>query len=609
MTAEFVDSRNRARSRWLRTALLLAAALLASAGTAQASDEPFNASKQAQQLDRQLDWRRGALIAVQDAGRYKTLDSFAREALQAMYGAEHFPGLSPLASLMEWLFNRDAYVDTPVIRIRDKGLRIDFTTTMPEDKRRRIIRDGHMTPREFALPDVGARISELESKAVMVSAIRRVRDAEVVARAMERMIRIVPQPGDDAEARWFAPEEVLGSVPDDVLAQLGMSRQSLGANAAPIAGLSPQAALDVLIAWSSLRGAWLAGDAALVQKHLDRLALVLPALADAGVYPKESQRAAERRYYTMGKFTSGWMLYFVGFLLSVWALVTGWKTPRALALGVLLLAMAFHAYGVSLRWYILDRIPIANMFEAVIGSAWLGIAVALLLELYYRTRVFVLSGHALGFLALVIGGYVLPGGGTITTIMGILDDVMLRIHTLLIIWSYALIFLAAVIAVVYLVGYYSQRGGAAPLAGVSIPTGLLGAGMVGAAAELPLSLQRPLMAGAMPGDESESRLPLWLNHVDWCHLIILNLVFVMLFVGTILGAVWADYSWGRPWGWDPKEVFALNTWLVYAILIHTRFFVRRRGLWTAWLSILGCLMMAFNWAFVNFFIVGLHSYA
>ena len=104
-------------------------------------------------------------------------------------------------------------------------------------------------------------------------------------------------------------------------------------------------------------------------------------------------------------------------------------------------------------------------------------------------------------------------------------------------------------------------------------------------------------------------MPEWLKQIDWCHLIILNLVFVMLFVGTILGAVWADYSWGRPWGWDPKEVFALNTWLVYAVLIHVRFFVANKGVWTAWLSIAGCLMMAFNWWFVNFFIVGLHSYA
>jgi ABC-type transport system involved in cytochrome c biogenesis permease subunit len=73
--------------------------------------------------------------------------------------------------------------------------------------------------------------------------------------------------------------------------------------------------------------------------------------------------------------------------------------------------------------------------------------------------------------------------------------------------------------------------------------------------------------------------------------------------------VWADFSWGRPWGWDPKETFALNTWLIYAVLLHVRYVVRNKGLWTAWLSIAGCAMMLFNWFVVNYYIVGLHSYA
>ena len=126
-----------------------------------------------------------------------------------------------------------------------------------------------------------------------------------------------------------------------------------------------------------------------------------------------------------------------------------------------------------------------------------------------------------------------------------------------------------------------------------------------------VSRQRPILAGAAPGDEGGgANLPAWLNNIDWSHLIILNLVFVMLFVGGIvMGAIWANESWGRPWGWDPKEVFALNTWIIYAILIHVRFVVRDRGLWTAWLSIAGCAMMAFNWFFVNFFINSVHSYA
>ena len=294
--------------------------------------------------------------------------------------------------------------------------------------------------------------------------------------------------------------------------------------------------------------------------------------------------------------------------------------------------------------------------------------------------------------------------------MGILDDVMLRIHTVMIVISYGLILLGAVIAAVYLFGYYfhtqrersAQAGiiaavlgaatlavvyiafestartasGLAPIPGLSLAStvaaavnllllimlmrsgggglvntgltmllivfatlavgsrplasgvawSLLGGGLTWAAlnglgllrgapaaivATVPVRGRRPILAGAAPSDEGIGpTLPGWLYDADWCHLIVLNIAFVLLFFGGIvLGAAWADYSWGRPWGWDPKETFALNTWLIYAVLIHARFVVKRKGLWTAWLSLIGCALMLFNWFVVNLYIVGLHSYA
>ena len=79
--------------------------------------------------------------------------------------------------------------------------------------------------------------------------------------------------------------------------------------------------------------------------------------------------------------------------------------------------------------------------------------------------------------------------------------------------------------------------------------------------------------------------------------------------GIILGAIWADQSWGRPWGWDPKETFALVTWIVYLIVVHVRVATEDKAWWTAVLSVIGFFVMLFNWIGVNFFLVGLHSYA
>ena len=86
---------------------------------------------------------------------------------------------------------------------------------------------------------------------------------------------------------------------------------------------------------------------------------------------------------------------------------------------------------------------------------------------------------------------------------------------------------------------------------------------------------------------------------------------VVLWAGLVLGAVWAAVSWGRPWGWDPKDVFALLTWIVFVILIHLRLAVKpeNRGLATALVSLAAFLVMGFNWYFVNVRLAGLHSYA
>ncbi len=716
------------------------------AASSFAAEAPMAPSKQAAALDGQIDWSRGRLIAVQDEGRYKTLDSFARESMSAMFGKEHLPGLSPMASLFEWTFNRDAYIDAPVVRIKDKGVRMHLSAHMSEASRQRIQETGMMTLRELDDPMVQRLITELEPSAPMVSAMRRVRNAEAVAKFLDRMTRIVPAPDETVDAPWYTIGELQANLPPEILARGGMfSQMQAGMNFA-IPGVSEQQAVQVMSQWAGLWKGWREADAAKVQASLDGLADVLPTLAADGVYPAAAQRSAEASYYAWGKFTWGYWIYLLGLLLAVPALVTNWRKPWVASLTLLMIALGVHAVGIGLRWFILGRIPVANMFEAIVGSAWIGIVIALLLEFRYKTRFALIGAHATGFLALVLAGYVVPGGGTLTTIMGILDDVMLRIHTVLIIASYAMIFLAAVIAVIYLFGYYFHRGAARsaefgaicavagvvlwvvtgyvfapaldasgewvknptatraflfaaagavlmlalvarpgaspraiasltslfllcltlaigshgfaqgiawimlaggllwtagnliglvmrdqPIMGDSVPA-LAGAGRgAGARKEDDIwNLRKPILAGALPGDrtaiaatlarsgggagasgngKASTGLPLWLQHADWSHLIILNMVFVILFVGTILGAVWADYSWGRPWGWDPKEVFALNTWIIYAILIHMRFVTKDKGLWTAWLSIAGCLMMVFNWCFVNFYIVGLHSYA
>jgi ABC-type transport system involved in cytochrome c biogenesis permease subunit len=100
-----------------------------------------------------------------------------------------------------------------------------------------------------------------------------------------------------------------------------------------------------------------------------------------------------------------------------------------------------------------------------------------------------------------------------------------------------------------------------------------------------------------------------LADLDQAQMIVLQLAFYLLGVGILLGAYWADHAWGRWWAWDPKETWALITWIVYLIVIHLRFAVQRRALVTAWLSIVGFFVMLWTYWGVNLLLAGLHSYA
>lgn len=109
---------------------------------------------------------------------------------------------------------------------------------------------------------------------------------------------------------------------------------------------------------------------------------------------------------------------------------------------------------------------------------------------------------------------------------------------------------------------------------------------------------------------NKARMTHSLKELSLINELALTVGLVMLTIGNFLGGQWANESWGRYWGWDPKETWALISILVYAFVIHARIVPGLRGLWTFnFLSVLafGSIMMTYFG--VNFYLVGLHSYA
>jgi len=84
--------------------------------------------------------------------------------------------------------------------------------------------------------------------------------------------------------------------------------------------------------------------------------------------------------------------------------------------------------------------------------------------------------------------------------------------------------------------------------------------------------------------------------------------FLLLTLGIVTGAVWAETAWGRYWSWDPKETWSLITWFIYAALLHARLLKGWQGHRIAWLAVLGFMAVLFTYFGVSFLLTGLHSY-
>ena len=114
----------------------------------------------------------------------------------------------------------------------------------------------------------------------------------------------------------------------------------------------------------------------------------------------------------------------------------------------------------------------------------------------------------------------------------------------------------------------------------------------------------------LTNSKNREKMELNLKELTIINELALTIGLVMLTIGNFLGGQWANESWGRYWGWDPKETWALISILVYAFVIHTRLVPGLRGTWTFnFLSVIAFSSIMMTYFGVNFYLVGLHSYA
>lgn len=280
--------------------------------------------------------------------------------------------------------------------------------------------------------------------------------------------------------------------------------------------------------------------------------------------------AAEAFYSKLRPFLYAWIFYLVSALIWTFAEFRpkNSKKLKTLGLSSLLLAVGFHITGFALRCYVAGRPPVTNMYESVIWVC-LGVVVfALILYRIQRQGIILAVASVLAWLGLVAGD-VAPTvlDPSIHPLVPVLrSNYWLTIHVLTITLGYA---------------------------AFALTLGLSN-----------ITLFQFLKKGAKEKVFKEKIFNL--NQLTYRAM---QFGVVLIAAGTILGGIWADYSWGRFWGWDPKEVWALITLLAYIVILHGRFtnWVGQFG-FAAW-SAISFMTVVMAWYGVNFILgVGLHSY-
>jgi cytochrome c-type biogenesis protein CcsB len=232
---------------------------------------------------------------------------------------------------------------------------------------------------------------------------------------------------------------------------------------------------------------------------------------------------------------------------------------------VLFAGFLFHTFGLGIRWYVAGHSPMSNGYESMIFISWVTLLAGFI---FSRKSPFALSATAvLAGMTLMVAhlSFMDP---EITNLVPVLKSYWLTLHVSVITGSYGFLGLGAILGIISMI--------------------LL----------------------SLSDKKNIERISVTIDELAVINYKTLTLGLYLLTIGTFLGAVWANESWGRYWGWDPKETWSLITIIVYSFVIHSRMIPGMKDIYTFnLLSLFAFSSVLMTYFGVNYYLTGLHSYA
>ena len=462
---------------------------------------------------RRLDFKEFGLLAIQDNGRRKPIDTFARQTLIQLTGRSSYTDKAgrqwtPNDFLLSAVLETRDWKEEPMMLVsfgelkEQLGLektqrRFSFAQLSGSVELPRIANEARERKR------VERPLNRLQQEALSVSD-----RLTLFARVMDgSALLIVPSPKKETDP-WMPPEP------------LAMTTYYNESQSEAVG--SP---LQEMIA------AYREADSFKFTRSANQLRESLRTLSPA-IYPTESKLRLEYFYNHFEGFYRAIWFYGIAFLtLLVAHLRKRGRALRNFGVVIALIALAFHGTGIVLRCLIAGRPPVTNMYESIIWVSFAASFFGMIFFARYRTPIYLLASLPATLVALLLVHQMpIAMPASIDPLVPVLrDNFWLTIHVLTITLSYAAFLLACAFGHILLFRYARNPRGA----------------------------------------RADAAMHFWLYRV-------LQLGVLLLAAGTILGGVWANYSWGRFWGWDPKETWALIALLCYITTLHGRL----AGWWT-----------------------------
>ncbi len=334
-------------------------------------------------------------------------------------------------------------------------------------------------------------------------------------------------------------------------------------------------------AWQRMLDAYRTGD----QAKLDAAVKAFREQTEAAVSPADKARVQFEAFLNE---SAPYFHCLVAYLFVLLLCLAGWVALlvkpglgegfRRAAFWVLLATFLVHGFSLFSRMYLMDRplVFVTNLYSSAVFIGWAAVGLGLVVELVFRIGIGNLIAAVIGFLTSIVAHWLATSGDTLEMMQAVLDtNFWLATHVTTVTLGYSATYAAGLVGLLYV------------LLGVFTPV---------------LRNQVPLGSGPDAKPTSVGTVVGMILYGIIC------LATLLSFTGTVLGGIWADQSWGRFWGWDPKENGAVLIVVWNALILHARWagLVKDRG--TAVLAILGGMVTTWSWFGTNQLGVGLHAY-